>query len=77
MRSPSSRASTPPCCIGSPRSAPARSTACPHNGAVVTLLAVCRSSHRESYFHIAMTAIVGPIVALVAVIVLAGVFGSF
>jgi H+/gluconate symporter-like permease len=49
----------------------------PHNGAVVTLLAVCRSSHRESYFHIAMTAIVGPIVALVAVIVLAGIFGSF
>jgi H+/gluconate symporter-like permease len=49
----------------------------PHNGAVVTLLAVCRSSHRESYFHIAMTAIVGPIVALVAVIVLAGLFGSF
>jgi H+/gluconate symporter-like permease len=49
----------------------------PHNGAIVTLLAVCRSSHRESYFHIAMTAIVGPIVALVAVIVLAGLFGSF
>ncbi len=49
----------------------------PHNGAVVTLLAVCRSSHRESYFHIAMTAIVGPIVALAAVIVLAGIFGSF
>jgi H+/gluconate symporter-like permease len=49
----------------------------PHNGAVVTLLAVCRSSHRESYFHVAMTAIVGPIVALVAVIVLAGLFGSF
>jgi len=49
----------------------------PHNGAVVTLLAVCRSSHRESYFHVAMTAIVGPIVALATVIVLAGVFGSF
>jgi H+/gluconate symporter-like permease len=49
----------------------------PHNGAVVTLLAVCRSSHRESYFHIAMTAIVGPIIALAAVIVLAGMFGSF
>ena len=49
----------------------------PHNGAVVTLLAVCRSSHRESYFHIAMTAIVGPLVALAVVIVLAGLFGSF
>jgi H+/gluconate symporter-like permease len=49
----------------------------PHNGAVVTLLAVCRSTHRESYFHIAMTVIVGPIVALAAVIAIAGVFGSF
>lgn len=49
----------------------------PHNGAVVTLLAVCRSSHRESYLHVAMTAIVGPILALVAVILLASVIGSF
>ena len=49
----------------------------PHNGAVVTLLAVCRSSHRESYLHLAMTAIVGPILALAVVIVLAGLFGSF
>jgi H+/gluconate symporter-like permease len=49
----------------------------PHNGAVVTLLAVCRASHRESYFHVAMTAIAGPILALAAVILLAGIFGSF
>lgn len=49
----------------------------PHNGAVVTLLAVCRSSHREGYFHIAMTAIVGPVLALAVAILLAGVFGSF
>ena len=26
----------------------------PHNGAVVTLLAVCNSTHRESYFDIVM-----------------------
>jgi hypothetical protein len=38
---------------------------------------VCGTSHRESYLHIAMTAIVGPIVALVAVIVLGSLFGSF
>jgi H+/gluconate symporter-like permease len=49
----------------------------PHNGAIVTLLAVCGSTHKESYFHLAMAAIVGPIVALVAVIVLGSVFGSF
>jgi H+/gluconate symporter-like permease len=49
----------------------------PHNGAIVTLLAVCGSTHRESYFHLAMAAIVGPIVALVAIIALGSVFGSF
>ena len=49
----------------------------PHNGAVVTLLAVCGSTHRDSYLDIVMAAIVGPIVALVAVIVLAAAFGSF
>ncbi len=49
----------------------------PHNGAVVTLLAVCGSKHRESYLDIVMVAIVGPIVALVAVIALGSTFGSF
>jgi H+/gluconate symporter-like permease len=49
----------------------------PHNGAVVTLLAVCGSTHRESYLDIVMVAIVGAILALVAVIVLGTGFGSF
>ncbi|MCC6610536.1 MAG: GntP family permease [Burkholderiales bacterium] len=49
----------------------------PHNGAVVTLLAVCGSTHGKSYFDIVMAGIVGPIVALVAVIVLGTMFGSF
>jgi H+/gluconate symporter-like permease len=49
----------------------------PQNGAVVTLLAVCGSTHRESYFDIVMAGIVGPIIALAAVIVLGSVFGSF
>jgi H+/gluconate symporter-like permease len=49
----------------------------PHNGAVVTLLAVCGSTHGKSYFDIVMAGIVGPIVALVAVIVLGSTFGSF
>jgi H+/gluconate symporter-like permease len=49
----------------------------PQNGAVVTLLAVCGSTHRESYFDIVMAAIVGPIIALAAVIALGSVFGSF
>ena len=49
----------------------------PHNGAVITLLAVCGCTHRESYRDIAVAAIVGPIVALVAVIVLGSMFGAF
>jgi H+/gluconate symporter-like permease len=49
----------------------------PHNGAVVTLLAVCGTTHRDGYFHIVMAAIVTALVALVAVIVLGSTFGSF
>jgi H+/gluconate symporter-like permease len=49
----------------------------PHNGAVVTLLAVCGSTHRESYFDMFMVAIAGAILALAAVIVLGTIFGSF
>jgi H+/gluconate symporter-like permease len=49
----------------------------PQNGAVVTLLAVCGSTHQESYFDIVMAAIVGPIIALAVVIALGSAFGSF
>jgi len=49
----------------------------PHNGAVVTLLAVCGVTHKESYAHLAMVAIVGAIVALAVVILLGNQFGSF
>ena len=49
----------------------------PHNGAVVTLLAVCGVTHRESYFDIFMVAIVGALIALAAVIVLGSALGSF
>jgi H+/gluconate symporter-like permease len=49
----------------------------PHNGAVVTLLALCGASHRESYFDIVMVGIVNAILALIAVIGLGTVSGSF
>lgn len=49
----------------------------PHNGAVVTLLAVCGSTHRESYRDIVIVGIVGPIIALAATIALGSIFGSF
>jgi hypothetical protein len=44
---------------------------------VVTLLAVCGSTHGKSYVDIAMTAIVGALLALLAVILLGSLFGSF
>jgi len=49
----------------------------PHNGAVVTLLAVCGVTHKQSYVDIFMVAIVGAVIALAAVIGLGTVFGSF
>jgi H+/gluconate symporter-like permease len=49
----------------------------PHNGAVVTLLAVCGATHGKSYIDILMVAIVGALLALAAVIVLGSIFGAF
>ena len=49
----------------------------PHNGAVVSLLAICGVSHRRGYADIVMVGIVSAIVALVAVIALGTTFGSF
>ena len=49
----------------------------PHNGAVVTLLALCGATHRESYLGIVVVGIAGPLIALAAVIVLGSMFGSF
>jgi H+/gluconate symporter-like permease len=51
--------------------------ALPHNGTVLTLLQVSGLTHRESYFDMVMTVIVSVIIALVAIILLGSVFGSF
>jgi len=47
----------------------------PHNGAVITLLAICGLTHRQSYLDILMVAVLAPLAALVVVVVLGGVFG--
>ena len=49
----------------------------PHNGAVVTLLAVCGATHKTSYFDMVMAGMIGPMIALAAVILLGSLFGSF
>jgi len=49
----------------------------PHNGAVVTLLAICGLTHRQSYGDLAMVAVVFPLLALVVAIVAATFLGAF
>lgn len=49
----------------------------PHNGAVVTLLAICGATHRESYRDIVVAGMIGPIIALAAIILLGSFLGSF
>jgi len=51
--------------------------ALPHNGAVITLLAICGLTHRESYLDIAVVAVVVPIIALIVLITLGTLLGSF
>jgi H+/gluconate symporter-like permease len=51
--------------------------ALPHNGTVLLLLNISGLTHKESYFDMVMTVIVSVIIALVAVLVLGSMFGSF
>ncbi len=51
--------------------------ALPHNGAVITVLAICNLTHRDSYFDIFMVAVVFPLVALCILVALASTLGSF
>ncbi len=49
----------------------------PHNGAVVTLLAICGATQRGSYREIMMVGLVGPLIALTVAIALGKLFGAF
>lgn len=49
----------------------------PHNGAVITLLAITNLNHKKSYPDIFMVAVVVPVVALSVVIALGSTVGSF
>jgi H+/gluconate symporter-like permease len=51
--------------------------ALPHNGAVITLLAICKLTHRQAYFDIFMVAVLSPIAALIGVVIAGSLFGSF
>lgn len=43
----------------------------PHNGATVTTLALCKMTHKDSYFDMFMVSVVFPILASVTIVVLA------
>lgn len=49
----------------------------PHCGAIITLLSICKLNHRQSYGNIAMVTMAAPLLALVTVITLGTIFGSF
>jgi H+/gluconate symporter-like permease len=49
----------------------------PHNGAVVTLLAICGATQRGSYREIMMVGLIGPLLAVATVILLGTMFGAF
>jgi H+/gluconate symporter-like permease len=49
----------------------------PHNGAVVTLLALCGVGHKEGYGPLFVVAILGPVLALLLVLALGATLGSF
>lgn len=49
----------------------------PHNGAVITLLAICKLTHRDSYKDICVTSLIIPIIVTGIVIAISAIFGSF
>ncbi|MEC9281841.1 MAG: GntP family permease [Bdellovibrionota bacterium] len=49
----------------------------PHNGAVITLLAICSMDHKRSYAEIFMVAVLFPFLATAAVVLLGTAVGSF
>lgn len=49
----------------------------PHNGAVITLLAICKLSHKESYKDIFIAALIGPLLVTVLVVIINSLFGTF
>jgi len=51
--------------------------ALPHNGAVITILVVCKLTHKEAYLDFFVAAVVIQIIALVALILMASLFGTF
>lgn len=48
----------------------------PHNGAVITVLGICGLTHREAYGDIFVVAVLVPVIALTAIILIGTMFGG-
>ncbi|MGI9570827.1 MAG: GntP family permease, partial [Desulfobulbia bacterium] len=51
--------------------------ALPHNGAVITVLGICKLAHKDAYGDMFIVAVVGPMISLVCIVILATLFGGF
>jgi len=51
--------------------------ALPHNGAVITLLTICGLTHKQAYKDIAVVAVAIPVLALIVLVTLGTLLGSF
>ncbi|MEG0481928.1 MAG: GntP family permease [Acinetobacter sp.] len=49
----------------------------PHNGAVITIITLCGLTHKQSYYDMFIVAVIIPLFALIGVITLGTLFGSF
>lgn len=49
----------------------------PHSGAIVTLLAICGATQKQSFAHIGMVTVIGPLLGLITAILLGTLFGAF
>lgn len=48
--------------------------ALPHNGAVITVLAVVGLTHKDAYKHVFVTSVIAPVIAVIPAIILAVIF---
>ncbi len=46
----------------------------PHNGAVITLLAICGLTHKQSYADVGVVSLVGPVLATIVAIIMTTLF---
>jgi H+/gluconate symporter-like permease len=51
--------------------------ALPHNGAVITILSICKLGHSEAYLDIFVVAVVVPMISLVVLVSIATLAGAF